>query len=85
MTRCVSSFAERQAQCLDFKRRLRSSRLKVIEFAYLAGVPAKTAYKWTSQARDCTPPSPIALRLLSLMEKNPSVIHLGAGGDRRCE
>jgi hypothetical protein len=64
----------RRACCIDFGRRLRKLKLPIRRFAVLADFPIRTVYTWTLTTVNCIPPHPAALRTLTLMEIDPSVI-----------
>ena len=68
--------SRRLAKCADFKRRLKKLHLTAVAFAKLIGVSVETVYVWRSHSRRCVPPHPMALRLLSLIERDWSIVGL---------
>ena len=71
--------AARKVLGAAFRARLRALKMPMNRFAYLTGFPTGTVYSWTLQADSCAPPHPVALRLLRLIEIDPSTVEtLGA-------
>jgi len=74
IARDEDDLACRKKKCAAFRSRLRALHISAKTFAELTGYSIETVYNWQSRTARCIPPAPMALRFLSLIERDRNVI-----------
>jgi DNA-binding transcriptional regulator YiaG len=64
----------RKKKCAAFRSRLRALHISAKTFSELTGYSLETVYNWQSRTFRCIPPAPMALRVLTLIERDRNTI-----------